>query len=94
VKKYSLTNSPQPFFSKLLELLPILISKEFLYKGISAKLFARLQVPHTGVKGFLLLQELEILHRPIPGHRLRLIRDALLASAIRPPSGAMQRVRS
>jgi hypothetical protein len=63
-------------------LLPILNPKEFLYEGVSAKLFARYEVPLTGVEGFLLLQELEFLHRPIPGHRLRRIRDALLASAI------------
>ena len=83
VKKYSLTNPPRPFFLKLpLELLRILNSKAFLYKGVSAKLCARVEVPLTGLKGLLLLQELEFLHRPIPGHRLRLIRDALLASAI------------
>jgi hypothetical protein len=38
VKKYSLTNSPRPFFSKLpLELLRILNPKAFLYKGVSAE---------------------------------------------------------
>ena len=74
VKKYSLTNSPRPFFSKLpLELLRLLNSKEFLYKGVSAKPFARYEVPLTRWKGFLQMSEL--LKLPIPELRLRLIPD-------------------
>jgi hypothetical protein len=73
VKKYSLTNSPRPLFSKLpLELLRLLNSKEFLYKGVSAKLCARVEVPLTRAKGFLL----DFCGAsPIPELLLRLIPD-------------------
>jgi hypothetical protein len=55
VKKYSLTNSTLVNFSKwALQLQRFLNSKNFLYKGISAKLFAGYEGSLTGVKGFLL----------------------------------------
>jgi hypothetical protein len=54
-------------------LLPFLNSKEFLYKGVSAKLCARYEGSLTGVAGFLLMPEL--LHHLIPELLLRLIPD-------------------
>ena len=77
VKKYSLTNSTLVNFSKWpLELLRFLNSKEFLYKGVSAKLFARYEGSLTGVKGFLLMPEL--LRHLIPELLLRLIPRPIL----------------